>query len=454
MNRNKFLTLLLPAALLFGACSQTGSNPTADAANNDPTTAGSVELKQVTSAIFDLPSSMAASDPQVQITAQTGTTSLAKVAAADTFSSAETIGLDAYKLIPVYVSIAEAVKDSVRSLITNLSSQELPSTFDGMWGDYQVKLVTKDSLFADESGLAVHLVMKKNDSTVLRLNYVRNARSQFRGSCYFKSELKDSTSFLLRFSNVNEGVLGKRMTLWITKPESTLDDSDAPSVLRIHAKETPAGRMLVSGFSYHPHHTGDDFWATGAKIYGFRALSNIEKNQTILRVAFADADKADKDFFTNYSLDQAVATQAAVVFKAKLSTDTLLAKVVLYSLAHNLTLEQVFTSHFVVATTGTSERSIDSFSASDIDSFLTLNADYIKAGTDDGMKMLLFLVKVKQPIYLSANASIVGYQGMIPALFSLQSAQIDTESFDAEIPASASTEVITESAADADPTDL
>jgi len=441
MNR-KLLALIIPAALLLGACSQS-NNPTADSST------GSAALKGVSASIFDLPSSVAAAEPSVQLS---GTTALAKTGVVAT--GEEVAGLAAYQAVPLYVHLAETVKDSVRALIENLAAQDLPDSFDGDWNGYKVKLWSVDSLFENDNGKIFTLIMKKDGITTLKLHYARNARSQYRGSCYYLSDKGDSTAVLLRFNTFNEGVLGKRMTLWVTRPESQLEDVNGPSVLRVRAVETPAGRIIVTGVSYHPLFAQDSFWTDGPKVYAFRAVTNPTKDQGILRVAFADADSIDGDFFTKHSLDKEVATRATEILKDSMTVNAAMAKYFFYSLEQNKALADFSPTDLIALTTYEPTRTVESLTAADLKAYLTINSASILAGTDAGSKVLYFHVMVEQPIFLSAAATIVGYASAVPANFSVAASEIDDSAIVDESPVTVGATTITEDDTNNDATDL
>jgi hypothetical protein len=416
MNR-KLLSLIAPVALMLLACSETTA-PVADGLM------GSKSLDGVTSSIFDIPSSMSASNPSVGLTSQTAT--LAKAVAAGP-SAEEVIGLEAYKAVPLYINIAETVKDSVKAMMERLSASDLPDSYNGMWGEYQVKLWSKDSLGGSDEGKAFWLTMKKDGNVVLHLQYLRNARSQYKGACYFKSEKQDSVAFLLRFNNYNETLLGKRMTLWVTIPESHLENAGDPSILRVRAVQTPSGKIAVSGVSYHPTFKGDNFWKEGPKVYGFQAVSNPEKNQSVLRVAFADADEVGADFYTAHSLDKAVADRAATILRDSMQSNAAMASLIFYSMDSNKVLANLDTLETYAALTYQYTHNISDFDATQLETYLDINAQGIKSGTDLGTKVLYFHVKVKQPIFFSENATLVGYNDQVAPGFSVTAETLATE---------------------------
>jgi len=422
MNR-KIIALILPATLLLGACSQnnvTGSQ-----------TSSTASLKGVTAGMFDLPSSVANSNPSIQVASTTSLAKAAETTATDT--NLDSQGLEAYKLVPVYIHIADAVKDSVRVLIEKFTAMNPPDSFSGVWNGYDVRLASRDTTVLGESLKFFWLTMKKDSVVVLHLQYARNGREQYRGSCYYHTETTDSTAFLLRFNNFNEGLLGARMVLWITKPKTQLNSTDDPNVIRVRAVRTPAGRILVSGVSLHPTFAGDGFWTTGPKVYGYQAVSNPIKDETVLRVAFANQADVGADFFTKYSLDKSVAARAAEILKDTMANNSALASLVFFSIDKNESLDTISGANALTAMTYTSPtHTVASFSAANLETYLTINTSNILAGNDVGMKHLLFLVKVKQPIFLSQNATIVGYAEKTPAGFSLDSSSITSEKVSAE----------------------
>jgi len=416
MKGNKFFALLLPAALMLGACSKNDTTATLD-------TTGSGQLSGVSADLFDLPSSVASSDASVEMEG----TSLAKVASTEIDSGIEK-GLEAYRVVPMYIQFADEVKDSVRALIENIAAADLPENYDGEWDGLQVKIRSADSLFDGETGKAMYLSMKKEGITVMNLHYIKNARSQYRGACYYKSQEADSTALLMRFNSFNAGVLGKRMTLWVKRPNSVLEDAGDPSVLRVRAVSAPSGRIMVTGLSYHPNFASDDFWTEGAKVYGFRIVANPEKEHAILRIAFANAaDITDSArFFEDFSMDKSVAKRGAELWKASMETDPQIASLVYYSIDNNVAIEGLSDIEKVVALGYQHGHELSTFSGEDLKKYLTLNSAEVLAGDEDG-KGFFFLVMVKQPIYLKANATIVGFEDQAPTEFSVKSSEVDSD---------------------------
>lgn len=447
MNFTKHIGLLLPIALMFGACSE-------NATKNEPElSANGKALKGVTASMFDLPSSISDDAPAVAVEGQKSALAKSGVAVSNTTEEAS---LGFYKVVPVYTHFAMAIKDSVRALIEKLAVEDLPESYNGPWGDYQVTLVSKDSTGPTDEGKVFFLTLKKEDKTVLHLQYRKNSRDQYRGACYFKSEGLDSTAVLLRFNTFNEGTLGKRMTLWITRPESQLEKVGDPSVFRFRAVSTPNGRVVVSGASYHPTFDGDDFWLEGSKVYGFRAISNADKNQAVLRVAFADADSVDEDFFTKRALDKSVVDRATVIWKKAMVENDTIARAVLYSLEKKVTLKEILASpaHILAVWAFKSDRNIEDFTSADMEAYMDLNGADIMAGNDEGMKILYFHVKVKQPIFLKADATIVGYDNTMPATFEMTGADLDQADLQAESAQDLESSEITEEEVANDATDL
>lgn len=417
MKNNFLLKLLVPAALLVSACSDNKTLTTED-------TTGSGQLSGVSADIFDLPSSVASTDASVELESN----GLARVSVTD--ENAEIAqSLAGYAMVPAYVAIANEVKDSVRALIEKIAAADLPETYEGKWGELDVKLASADSLFDGETGKALRLSLSKDGVKVMHLNYVKNARSQYRGSCYFKSQDADSTTFLMRFNSFNAGVLGKRLSLWVTRPNSVLEDAGAPSALRIRAVQTPKGRVIISGVSYHPNFAGDEFWTEGAKVYGFRIVSNPEKDQAILRVAFADASEIEAaNFFETHSMDKAVAKRAAEIWAKYMESNPQMANLVFYSIEKEKVTAELGDVEKVLAIGYKSERTIESFNADDLKKYLSLNSNEILTGTDSGSKGLYYHVMIKQPIFLKTNATIVGFEGQEPSEFSVESTELEDAS--------------------------
>lgn len=427
MKTKKIISMLVPAAIFFAACSEN------TAKNNSEVSDGSKMLQGVTASIFDMPSSIANGSATVDIEQSV---SLAKVANAALGETEEEKSLGFYAAVPATIHFADAIKDSVRLLIEKLAAEDLPEVYEGPWGDYTVKLLSVDSLGAGEEGKLFRLSISKEGEIVMHLQYRKNNRDEYRGACYFRSEGADSTQLLLRFNTFNEATLGKRMTIWITRPTSSLENPSDPTVFRFRAVQTPAGRIMISGVSYHPEFDGDDFWLDGAKVYGFRAISDVAKDQAILRVAFADADSVDGNFFVKHGLDKAVLNRASEIWKKAMIENDTIARAVVYSMDEKVRLSEIITSPRLVidAWNHQASKPIEEFTAQDLEAYLDINAIDILAGNDEGMKILYFHVKVKQPIFLSRQATIVGYESKLPKDFALESSDLDAAEIDMEDP--------------------
>lgn len=444
MNSMKWISLIVPAALLIASCSEN------TAKNNAEMKEGSVMLRGVTSSMFDMPSSISNESATVDVAGQNS--NLAKAVAVAAGEEEDALGF--YKAVPATIYFADAIKDSVRLLIEKFAATDLPESYEGTWDDYAVKLVSLDSLGSEEEGELFRLTMSKNGEIVMNLQYRKNNRDQYRGSCYFKSQDADSTKLLLRFNTFNEGTLGKRMTIWITRPASTVEEQNDATAFRFRAVQTPAGRIVLSGMSYHPDFDGDDFWLDGAKIYGFRTVSDVEKDHAILRVAFADAADVGANFFVEHSLDKAVLSRATEIWKAEMLKNDTIAKAVTYSLEKEIPLSQIITSPVLVLAVWAYEpkKTVEEFTEVEMEAYLGVNAVDILAGEDEGMKLLYFHAKVKQPIYLSRGAKIVGYQSKEPADFAVGVQDFETEEFDSEVPADMDSFEITEEDAEEETT--
>lgn len=428
MNATKWIKWIIPTAMMFAACSENATQ------NNAEVQEGSKMLQGVTASMFDLPSSIANDNSTVAL--QKKNASLAKSVAINDESSQEASALGFYTGVPAIIHLSEAIKDSVRVLIEKLAAEDLPELYEGNWGEYNVKLVSVDSLGTDEEGKLFRLTMKKDGEVVLHLQYRKNDRNQYRGSCYFHSQDADSSKVLLRFNTFNEGALGKRMTLWITRPASTLENKNDPSVFRFRAVQKPDGRVILSGLTYHPEFESDDFWLDGPKVYGFRAVSDAEKDMTVLRVAFADVNQVGENFFRDHALDKEVLGRATEIWKEAMIKNDTIAKAVVYSLDAKIPLSEIVRSpaEIIKVWAHTPSKPVEEFSVEDMEAYLVINREDILNGTDEGMKILYFHAKVEQPIFLASGAKIVGYEGNLAIEFSLTSADLDNASVDTEIP--------------------
>jgi hypothetical protein len=388
-------------------------------------------------ALFDLPSSLQDSAPQVQV--QTATAPLARIAAG---SDPETDQdkIDAFKpylAVPAYIHLAEEAKRTVQSFIHDLSKQELPPDWEGQVDSLYIKTRVIDTTIGDIACQYYKLVGTRNDTTIISLKFLRSDSGQYRGHFFLYNVADHHIRIRVDFDGIKTGG-EQRMTVNLRRDSIALPDQNDPTIIRVRAIKRTNGKIVVTGSSYHPTFA-DEFWGESPKIYGFQAVSHPEKDRTVLRVAFADADSVDDHFFTKYSLDQAILNRVTAALRQDMKDSSTKAKLIFFCLDSNIAANKVFTAEYYSSFINyTPTRTPDDFTPADLEKFLDLNRESILNRQDDmgGLRGLYFLVKIKQPLFLIDGARIVGAgPDGAPAGFPLSPTSITDEGLEGESPA-------------------
>jgi hypothetical protein len=409
--------LALASVLSLTGCLGDSSERDADA--------GSVELAAAGSALFELPSALQAVDPSVESGALAKTSVLADSVAAE--------AMEPYRLVPGFVYVAESAKEGVKSLIADLAAQEWPDEWEGTNEDgYLIRTLGKDTALDGESDLRFRsLSMSKDGENVLYLSYFKNARGQFSGTFVWRSEAGDSTRVLVRFNGRNAQTLGERMVVMVRRGVSSLENVNAPSVVRVVAVRKEA-RVALSALTYHPtwqDADGGAFWGEGPKVFGVRAVANTEKDVALLKVAFADTLVKPGTLFQDYLLDDVTRSRAAVRMRALMTENDTLNKLVWWSLKRGKSLHAAEANvadglDFLAFTTAKVPADLTEDDA--CQAMRNSKAD-ILSGSDQELKGLYWSMTLEQPILLGSGARIVG-AGSVAADFGLDEAELTDDS--------------------------
>ncbi len=425
MLRKTLKTMMAPltaAALLslvgcFDSGAETSSSSSAD------------EMSLASDALYTLPSALQAADPSVE--SVEATAALAKSSDVSVEASG---ALEAYRLVPAYLHIAENAKEQVKQLIVSMAGQDWPDQWEGDNEEgYHIKTLGRDTTLDGETGLRFRsLTMSKEGEKVLFVSYFRNARGQFSGTFVWRSEGADSTRVAVHFNGRNAGVLGERMVVKVERPVGALENADAPTVVRVAAVRK-GDRVAVSMISFHPtwedvNGDGEQFWGEGAKVFGVRAVANTEKDVALIKVAFADTSVGKGELFQKHLLDDGSRLHAAERMREMMSANDTLNRLVWWSLANGKSLNSPAKSvsdgmQFLGFKT---EKKPADLTVEDAVQAFVNSKDDILAGSDSELKSLYWAMVLKQPMLLRSGARIVG-AGDIPSDFGLADTELSTD---------------------------
>ncbi|HSQ41400.1 MAG TPA: hypothetical protein VLM37_03880 [Fibrobacteraceae bacterium] len=414
---------LLSLLTLFHSC---GDNPQESGIQDFPNT-----LETSANALFALPSSLQDSEPSVSLE---DSTLLSRISVAvSTVDTDFQKAIAPYLLVPQYIHTAEALKSEVKSLMYSWAGKNLPdSSWSGSVDGYDVISTAFDSTLDDAAATYYSLSLSLNEDELLQVIFLQNDSGLIQGSfTYFNPE--DSVHVSLELDETKDD--GDEMSLVVRQAESMLADSNSPSVTRIFARRmTASGQIRVMGSSYLPTFQ-DSFWGDGAKIYAFGAISDTVEDQAVLRIAFADADSIDNNAFSRHQLHQTALQRCVVAFREAIADSTTMLKLIYFSLDSGLSLEEALdSSHLASLETfgDTLTRTAKDFDSDDLEAFFELNASAILDGHSwaKSLRVLYFLVHIESPLYLTHNATVVGFGKEAPTGFSLSADLLETLEYD------------------------
>jgi hypothetical protein len=384
-------------------------------------------------ALFDLPTSVQASEPSLQIASNT---SLAKVLAVINDDADRRNAFGVYLAVPAYIHLAEKAKQSVQKLIRDFARKDIPAHWEGDVDSLYVKTLQVDSVILGKPALFLLVSGTQDGNLRFRLAFFRTDSATYLGS-FFMFDPTDSVRIRVDFDGVSDSNR-QTMTLLVKSAVSKLAKPGDPSILRVHAiKRKDSGRILTSGASYHPTFQ-DSFWGPGPKVYGFQTVSDPTTDQSLMRVAFADADSMDADFFTKHSVDRGVLSRATIQLRKTMMDSTGWTKLIYFCLDSGLSATEAFSeAHVLNLLNYVPSRTAAEFTEADLEAYLDLNQAEIIAGKPgfQNMRALYYLIKVKPPIFLARNATILGSGDLgAPAGFALPATAIRDEGVADEAP--------------------
>ena len=159
-----------------------------------------------------------------------------------------------------------------------MASEDWPDEWEGTdENGYFIRVTSKDTALDGDADLRFRsLSMKKEGEKVLYVSYFKNARNQFSGNFWWRSEGEDSLQVSVHFNGRHANVLGERMVVRVQRGLQALEDANAPSVVRVVAVRK-GSRVAVSALSYHPtweEPDSTDFWVAGPRCVGVRAVAD------------------------------------------------------------------------------------------------------------------------------------------------------------------------------------
>ena len=388
-------------------------------------------------ALFDLPTSAQAATPTVQ--ANVGAASLAKIVATTTNADLGK-AYDAYLVVPVYIHIANEAKKSLQALIAKLASENLPAHWQGQVDSLYVKTLQVDSTLDGKAATYFSLVGTRNDTIRIELAFFRTDSTSLRGRFFLSDPSNHNARIRIDYNSI--GTSGDQdMTVLFKRDSTGLDKVSDPTLIRLHAIKHTTGRIVITGASYHPTFA-DSFWGNGPKVYGFQVVSSDTANQSVLHVAFANADSVGANFYTDHALNLGVLKMTTLKLRQNMRDSASWLKAINFCLDSSLSIKEALTApHSKNLYFYTTTKTPDDFTEADLERYLDLNKSEILSGAGSltSMRGLYYLIKIKQPLYLQANATLVGWGDTIPAGFTLPATAITDEGIADEIPASLAT---------------
>lgn len=395
----------------------------------------SQEMEAAGRALFEIPSALQSANPSVVLSEAQGEGALAKTAVVLDSSASE--ALEPYRWVPAYLHVAESAKQSLQQLISDMASEDWPEEWEGTdENGYFIQVASKDSTLDGESDLRFRsLSMKKDGQRVLWVSYFKNARNQFSGTFWWRSEGDDSLQVSVHFNERLAGDLGERMVVRVQRGLQALEDANAPSVVRVVAVRKGT-RVAVSALSYHPtweEPDSSDFWVDGPRFVGVRAVADSEKDVALIKVAMADTLVRPGTLFKDYLLHDVMMRQATENMKRLMLRNDTLNQLVWWALDKGKSLHAAEANPLdgldFLAYTGAREP--QDLTVEQAYQVLQNSREHILAGNDQELKKLYWLVTIQQPIMLRSQARLVG-AGDVAEGFGLVPA--DLESDDVELP--------------------
>lgn len=377
------------------------------------------------SALFDLPTSIAAEQPEVALPVE----GLARMAAT-TLDADLKEAFGAYLAVPIFIRLAENAKEEVRKLVIEYSKLDLPEHWEGEVEDSLYAITrTKDTVVDGKTMRWYALWTTQNGELRLSLRFLRDDTDRYRGVFYMANPEDFHARVRVEFDQIRSD--GQLLRVDYQRDSSGLEKKNDPTLIRIRALQRNENRMVVSGYSYHPAYE-DEFWGKGARIYGFRSVTASATDKSLLRVGFARVDSLDGEFFVDHSLDQEVLARSTESFRQTMIDSAGMDKLVYFSLDSNLTANEVLNNRLLQLIAYVPTRTPQDFTSADLLKFLELNRADILNGNSKlaGLRGLYLLVHIKQPLFLNAQATVVAAgDSAAPVDFPLAPVVMDEEDY-------------------------
>ncbi len=376
--------------------------------DNTPTQNNSTSpmLSEVTDELFDFPNSMTASEIQQSALL------LKSNIATETEEQNEDNIFGAYKLVPLYIGFADAAKKHVKAFIYKINKHNIPDNITVEEDGLTIHASSIDTTILGAEQKFIRFNIHQGDKLLLRLNFWKNARNQYRGNFYYYETEKAGeigNRIFVHFNGHNNELLGKRMVVtFYQTPENlaTSDDPNGPQIVRIRAVKK-ANKIFTTGISYHPTFIDEDgFWETGAYVYAFQVAANTLTNNAVMKASFAPAGTSREKLFSEYTLDKVVAQKLYEAFINELDTaegdDAHFKTMVLWSIETN---QPIATDKYLEAISHSPSKEIMELTLEEYKQFLELNKFWLLA---EGHGAALLFIKLKQPIFFNAYGMPIG----------------------------------------------
>ncbi len=400
MKKSVF-TLSMSSALFFSACFST---------NTEESSSG--VIPETSNLFYSLPESIASGNPSESLLVVDEGTA-ARVADGSALDS--TSIFDAYRPVPAYIHLAQEAKDQVKAFIEELRSYDIPDEYDDVKNGLHIESRTIDTTIigSAQKFFVIHISNADTEEEILKMNYWKNARGQYRGNFFYTERDPASenigASIHVHFNGHNEELYGKRMMVTFYQPEANLDDSNGSTVVKVWSRKK-GNRVFATGVSYHPLFN-DEFWGEGPKVYAFRSVVNTDKDRAVLRVAFADADSNLTDIFEKHPLDKMVINRFVQKYQEELDSNDSLAKAVAWSLENEKDLYAMY-AEIVAGTFVEPVLDVSALTPEQFLKFIELNRTFLldqAAQTGDkGIADLVNFIEMEQPVFLAKGSVFIG----------------------------------------------
>jgi len=342
-----------------------------------------------------------------------------------------------YRPIPMMIGLANETKNNIADLITELRSYEIEGDLTFEENGQLFEIMARDTSILGYEQELFDIRVSKEDTTLLRLYYWKNARDQFRGSCYFRSTEGEEAGNegIIHFNNHNKEAFGSRLEIAFRVPEEKItgDKINDPSVIRMAAVKK-GSKVFITGLSYHPNFSAPDgFWEAEPKIYSYVAVADAEDDVAVMKVGFAPATASRSELMTTYALDKQILLRATETFKTFLQSEEMGTRAALWSIENEKSFVEYYAMSAEDTAAYTPEISVEELTPEDLQTFIRANWLVIMAGDDQGAKEFAILVTMKQPIYFSAGNVLSGTGWVMPENWSDAVSEDDFSAPEAEI---------------------